>query len=68
MPEVSGDAALIVDPFNVNEIAGAMQQIESDAELRNTLGTKGIARAEAFSWEKTTEKIWNGLQRIATNR
>lgn len=68
MPEVSGDAALIVDPFNVNEIAGAMQQIESDAELRTTLGTKGIARAEAFSWEKTTEKIWNGLQRIATNR
>lgn len=68
MPEVSGDAALIVDPFNVNEIAGAMQQIESDAELRKTLGTKGIARAEAFSWEKTTEKIWNGLQRIATNR
>lgn len=68
MPEVSGDAALIVDPFNVNEIAGAMQQIESDAELRKTLGTKGIARSEAFSWEKTTEKIWNGLQRIATNR
>lgn len=68
MPEVSGDAALIVDPFNVNEIAGAMQQIESDAELRKTLGTKGIARAEAFSWEKTTEKIWNGLKRIATNR
>lgn len=68
MPEVSGDAALIVDPFNVNEIAGAMQQIERDAELRKTLGTKGIARAEAFSWEKTTEKIWNGLKRIATNR
>lgn len=68
MPEVSGDAAVIVDPFNVNEIASAMHQIESDAELRSTLGAKGITRAAAFSWEKTSEKIWSGLQRIATNR
>ena len=68
MPEVSGNAALIVNPLNVDEISGAMLKIESDSALRKTLGDRGIARAAAFSWEKTTEIIWNGIQRIAAVR
>ena len=53
MPEVAGDAAILVDPYNVNQIADAMKMVAKDSQLRSTLRQLGLDRAKQFSWEKT---------------
>ena len=54
--EVSGDAALLVDPLSVEAIAGAMARIYSDEAFRKELITKGYAREKEFSWAKAAEE------------
>ncbi|MBD2436130.1 glycosyltransferase family 1 protein [Nostoc sp. FACHB-110] len=53
LPEVAGDAAILVNPYNTEEITAAMKMIASDAQLRSQLREQGLARANLFSWEKT---------------
>ncbi|WP_008318762.1 glycosyltransferase family 4 protein [Leptolyngbya sp. PCC 6406] len=53
LPEVAGDAAILVDPYNVAEIADAMKAIATNSQLRKELRYKGLKRAAQFSWEKT---------------
>lgn len=53
LPEVAGDAAILVDPYNTDEIAAAMQTIVTDAKLRSHLSTLGLIRSHQFSWQKT---------------
>lgn len=53
LPEVVGDAALTVNPLDVEVIAGAMEQILTDAHLRRTLTARGLERAREFTWERT---------------
>ncbi|WP_414578368.1 glycosyltransferase family 4 protein [Anabaena sp. CCY 9402-a] len=53
LPEVAGDAAILINPYNTAEITAAMQMIAADLALRLHLSTQGIARANQFSWEKT---------------
>lgn len=56
MPEVVGDAGLLVPPDDVEEWAAAIYRLLSDAELRVTLGEKGLRRAAQFSWEKAARQ------------
>jgi glycosyltransferase involved in cell wall biosynthesis len=58
MPEVAGDAALYADPFDVNAIAAALEQIDNDQALRAQLIAKAVQRSNAFSWQQSAEKIW----------
>jgi glycosyltransferase involved in cell wall biosynthesis len=53
LPEVAGDAAILVNPYDENAIAAAMQQIATDDEGRSQLRAAGLARASQFSWAKT---------------
>ncbi|MDK2459106.1 glycosyltransferase family 1 protein [Aphanizomenon sp. PH219] len=53
IPEVAGDAAILINPYNPAEITAAMQAIIHDSELRKQLSEKGLKRANQFSWEKT---------------
>ncbi|HEY9647308.1 MAG TPA: glycosyltransferase family 1 protein [Chroococcidiopsis sp.] len=53
LPEVAGDAALLVNPYEVGEIARAMQQIATDDAMRSQLSAAGLTRASQFSWAKT---------------
>lgn len=53
LPEVAGEAALIVDPTDIAAIAEAIDRLVFDASLRESLGVRGIARARAFSWDAT---------------
>lgn len=53
LPELAGDAALLVKPDCVEEIAAAMRRLMEDAALRQSLREKGAARAALFSWERT---------------
>ena len=56
MVEIAGDAALLVDPYSVDEIAEAMHRVLTDESLRATLIKKGLERASQFSWEKTARE------------
>jgi glycosyltransferase involved in cell wall biosynthesis len=53
LPEVAGDAAILINPYNTGEITAAMQAVVNDSSLRSHLSTQGITRAKQFSWEKT---------------
>jgi glycosyltransferase involved in cell wall biosynthesis len=53
IPEVSGDAALGVNPRSVREIAAAIESVCSDVELAENLAARGRARAGRFSWDET---------------
>ena len=57
LPEVAGDAALLVDPTSVEQIAEAMKRIVSDTALRQQLREKGLSRAAQFSWANTAAKV-----------
>ena len=73
LPEVVGEAGLKVDPFDVSAIAWAMDQLIKDAELRQELREKGLARAKLFDWKETArrtlavyEQVYRGSYRSAT--
>jgi glycosyltransferase involved in cell wall biosynthesis len=57
LPEVAGDAALLVDPTSVEQIAGAIERIASDGFLREQLRKKGLVRAAAFSWSGPAARV-----------
>jgi glycosyltransferase involved in cell wall biosynthesis len=61
MPEVGGDAVLLVDPFNVAEISGAMKTMAEDASLRQTLIYLGRQNLKRFSWERSACQLWDSL-------
>lgn len=56
IPEVVGDAGILVDPYNVNEIADAMVNLFGNNKLRNELINKGRGRIKHFSWDKTAKE------------
>ena len=59
MPEVAGDAALLIDPHNVEAIANAMLQLAVDTQLRQQLIAHGRARRSLFSWAAAANKLWD---------
>lgn len=56
MPEVSGDAALIVDPHNVEQITDALLSLIEDDALTQSLKNKGLIRSKLFSWKSNADK------------
>jgi glycosyltransferase involved in cell wall biosynthesis len=56
LPEVAGDAAILVDPTNVEQIAEAMWLVLSQPALAAALREKGLARAAQFTWERTARE------------
>ena len=65
LPEVVGDAAVLVDPYNVEAIAWGMQRVVEDSALRQALYHKGLARAKQFTWEQTAARVSQVLQEAA---
>ncbi len=57
LPEVAGDAALLVDPYDAEAIAAGIGQALTDEPLRAELITRGYARARSFSWAQSVKKI-----------
>lgn len=58
LPEVSGGAALLINPCKPSEIAAALSEIVSNKELREDLVAKGLLWVKNFSWERTAREIW----------
>jgi len=63
LPEVTGDAAILINPYNTGEITEAMQVIATDLELRSRLSSQGITHSQQFSWEKTGKATVEVLSR-----
>jgi len=56
LPEVVGNAALTVDPYNAPALASALERVLRDDALRDELRTKGLAQARRFSWLETARR------------
>ncbi|MCS6910399.1 MAG: glycosyltransferase family 4 protein [Anaerolineales bacterium] len=56
LPEVAGDAALLVDPHDASALAAAIRAVLSDRALRDELIRKGLARSREFTWEQTARR------------
>ena len=63
LAEVVGDAALIIDPLDVDSIADGIDRVVRDEGLRSDLRARGLVQAGRFSWERTAEITWRTLQR-----
>ncbi len=57
LPEVAGDAAVLVDPYDAQAIADGIYQVLTDERLRRDLRKKGVARAGMFSWETSVRRV-----------
>ncbi len=68
LPEVAGDAALLVDPTDVEAIAQAMLRLSQDEALRQALIEKGYANVRRFSWEKAAQETLAVLEEAAQTR
>lgn len=64
MPEIAGDAASIVNPYEVEEIADAMLKMSKEPELVKQLIEKGKERATLFSWDLTAERVWQSIEKV----
>ena len=65
LPEVAGDAALLVDPLNIGALAEAIGQVATDAELRQAMREKGLAQAARFSWARTAQATLAAYNHLA---
>jgi glycosyltransferase involved in cell wall biosynthesis len=57
LPEVAGEAALLVDPTSAEAIADAMRRVLTNDALAAELSAKGVARARTFSWERAATRV-----------
>ena len=57
LPEVAGDAALLVDPLSVDNLTAALQRILNDAPLRQELAARGPRQAARFTWSAAAESL-----------
>lgn len=64
LPEVGGDAAIYVDPENVENIAEGLQKILSEEKLRKELIEKGYKQVKKFSWERTARETLKVLEEV----
>lgn len=64
LPEVAGDAALLVDPFRIDQIAEAMDRIFHDESLRREMITRGHEQGKKFSWDKTADSLWASIEKV----
>jgi len=64
LPEIVGDAAIMVDPYKPDELAWAMEMILTDEKLHQRLSRKGVEQAKKFSWDKCAESTLRVLTKI----
>jgi len=65
LPEVVGDAGILVDPGDVDAWHEALRRVVGDGALRNDLAGRGVLRAADLSWERTADRTWRALSRAA---
>jgi glycosyltransferase involved in cell wall biosynthesis len=65
LPEVAGDAAVLVDPTDAMDIKEGIKRVLTDPELREQLRARGLVRARQFSWETSVRRTREIYQDVA---
>lgn len=65
LPEVAGDAALLVDPLRTEEIAAGLLRLTGDSDLRERLVERGFQRVREFTWKAAVERTWAVYRELA---
>ncbi len=65
LPEIAGDAALLIDPTDTEALADALQRALSDESLRADLRRRGVAQAQRFSWPAAAQKLLAAYNSLA---
>jgi glycosyltransferase involved in cell wall biosynthesis len=65
LPEVVGDAGILLDPSDVQAWTDALERITGDAAAASDLRRRGLLRAADFSWERSAERTWRAIERAA---
>ncbi|QTL39802.1 glycosyltransferase family 4 protein [Xenorhabdus budapestensis] len=68
LPEVAGDAALLVDPYSLDDMADGINQLVTDKDLRSILIERGLSRAKMFTWDKVAERVQQVLEQVANEQ
>lgn len=63
MPEIAGEAAHFINPFDIQHIADGLKEMDKNELLRSNLIEKGKIQRQKFSWDKTAEKLWNSIEK-----
>ena len=64
LPEVVGDAALLVNPYNIDDIRTGMDLLLTDETLRRRFIAKGLEKVKQYSWQRTAEQVLEGLSNL----
>ncbi len=67
LPEVAGNAALLVNPLNVDDISAGISRLITDADLRRSLVMKGYAQVRKFSWARAGYQVLQVLESVASD-
>jgi glycosyltransferase involved in cell wall biosynthesis len=68
MPEVAGNAALLVQPHDAHSIANAMLQLYNNEQLRQQLIKNGVVQCQQFGWQQTADKLWQIANNCLTHK
>lgn len=64
MPEIAGDAGVLVNPYEPDEIASAMSNINYDNDFRDEIVKRGVLRKDLFTWDRTAELFWKTIEKV----
>lgn len=64
IPEILGDDALYIDPYNIDDIAEKLLMLTEDEKLRTAMSFKGLKRSTMYSWKKTAIQTIEALTKI----
>jgi glycosyltransferase involved in cell wall biosynthesis len=64
LPEVAGDAALLVDPEDTEALGQALRDLSQNQDLRQDLVRRGVVRASLFSWGKAVHETWDVYRKV----
>jgi glycosyltransferase involved in cell wall biosynthesis len=67
MPEVAGEAALLVDPYDVSALADALQRLLTDDALRAELVSRGFRQASHFTWTRAAQQLIEVYRQLLGN-
>ncbi len=68
LPEVVGDAGILIDPHRPDELFRALEAVLLDRKFRQTLRSRGIARAKTFTWDKTAKRVAESFASVSPAR
>lgn len=68
IPEVTGDAAVLIDPYDVQGMADAKEAVLGNPGMREAMRRKGLEQAKRFSWERTAAMVFEILREVGDDR